>query len=214
MIKIERLVFNPFQENTYLLYDDTHETVIIDPGCYDEYEQQKLTDFIEERALTPVAQIYTHTHIDHILGATYVFQKYGLKPVMHKDALPFLNGAKKQGAMYGFEVDDIVLPEKFIDEGDTIKFGNSSLEVLHTPGHVDGHLCFVSPIDKFIVVGDVLFRDSIGRTDLPTGNFDVLAHHIRNKIYTLGADFIVYPGHGPQTTVGYEIMNNPFVNGR
>ncbi|MCF8365545.1 MAG: MBL fold metallo-hydrolase [Bacteroidales bacterium] len=214
MIKTERLIFNPFQVNTYLLYDESRETILIDPGCYDDFEKQKLAEFIEEQNLNLVAQIFTHTHIDHILGASFVFQKYGLKPVMHKDALPFLEGAKKQGLMYGFEVDEIVKPEKFIDESDSIDFGNSSLQILHTPGHVDGHLCFVSSSNKFVIVGDVLFRDSIGRTDLPTGNFDVLAHHIRNKIYKLGSDYTVFPGHGPQTTIGYEIMNNPFVNGR
>jgi len=214
MLKIERLVFNPFQENTYLLYDDTGETIIIDPGCHDEDEEQILTKFIEDHKLKPVAQIYTHTHIDHILGASFVYQKYGLKPVMHPDAVQFLKGAAKQGQMYGFEVDDIVEPEKFIEEGEMIAFGNSALKVLHTPGHADGHLCFVSNEAKFAIVGDVLFRDSIGRTDLPTGDFDVLANSIRSKLYTLDPDFTIYPGHGPETSIGYEIMNNPFVNGR
>jgi len=214
MIKIERLVFNPFQENTYLVFDDTGETIIVDPGCYDENEEHALAQFIGNKKLTPVAQIFTHTHIDHILGASFVYQKYGLKPVIHRDALQFLTGAKKQGLMYGFEVDEIVEPEKYIDEGDLIKFGKNSLEVLHTPGHVDGHLTFVSEANRFAIVGDVLFLDSIGRTDLPTGDFDMLAHHIRTKIYTLGDDFTIYPGHGPQTSVVHEIFNNPFVNGR
>lgn len=214
MIKIERLVFNPFQENTYFVYDDTGETIIIDPGCYEENEEMALVKFIEDNKLKPVAQIYTHTHVDHILGASFVYQKYGLKPVMHLDALPFLRGAKQQGQMYGFEINEITEPEVFIDEGEKIEFGNSFLEILHTPGHVDGHLCFVSRENKFAVVGDVLFRDSIGRTDLPTGDFDILAHNIRKKLYTLDGDFTIYPGHGPDTSIGYEIMNNPFVNGR
>ena len=214
MLKIERLVFNPFQENTYLVFDNTGDVVIIYPGCSDEVEEQKLVNFIDDHKLKPVAQIFTHTHIDHILGAAFVYQKYGLKPMMHHDALPFLKGAKKQGQMYGFEVEEIVEPEEFLDEGEIFKFGNSAINVLHTPGHVDGHLCFVNTEDKFAIVGDVLFRDSIGRTDLPTGDFDVLAKNIRTKLYSLDPDFTIYPGHGPETTIGYEMINNPFVNGR
>ena len=213
MIKIERLVFNPFQENTYIIYDETGEAVLVDPGCHEEGEENILETFLMERNLTPVSQIYTHCHIDHVLGAAFVYQKYGLLPIMHRDSIPFLLRRKEQGKMYGIEVDEIVEPTEFIDEGDEIKFGSSVLRVLHTPGHVDGHVCFVDDKSRFVVVGDVLFRDSIGRTDLPTGNLDILSNNIRNKIYTLGDDFTVYPGHGPSTTVGYEIMNNPFVKG-
>ncbi len=214
MIKIERLVFNPFQENTYIVWDDSGEALIIDPGCYDQNEEQALVKFLDDSKLKPVAQIFTHTHIDHILGASFVYGHYGLRPVMHRDALQFYTEADKQGLMFGFEIDEIVEPEKFIDEGDKVAFGSSHLHVLHTPGHVDGHLCFVCRENKFAVAGDVLFLESIGRTDLPTGNFDLLARHIRNKIYTLGDDFTIYPGHGPHTTVGHEIFNNPFVNGK
>lgn len=214
MIKIERLVFNPFQENTYVLYDDTGECVIVDAGCFDESEDERLSSFIDGAGLKPVKQIYTHAHIDHILGIAFVYHKYGLKPVMHPDSVHFLERASQQGAAYGLEMKEIIEPEEFLNEGDVVKFGNSSLEVLHTPGHIDGHLTFVNKEQKFAIVGDVLFRDSIGRTDLPSGNFDVLARNIRQKIYTLGDDFTVYPGHGPKTSIRYEIINNPFVNGR
>jgi glyoxylase-like metal-dependent hydrolase (beta-lactamase superfamily II) len=161
-----------------------------------------------------VAQIFTHTHIDHILGISFIHQKYNLKPVMHRDALPFLKNAGQQGAMFGIEMNEIVEPEEFLEEGDRVEFGDNFLEVLHTPGHVDGHLTFVNRQAEFAIVGDVLFRDSIGRTDLPSGDFDILAHHIRTKIYALGGDFTIYPGHGPETTVRYEILNNPFVSRR
>jgi len=214
MIKIERLVFNPFQENTYVLYDESGECVIVDPGCSDKAEEDALDEFLISKSLKPVAQIFTHTHIDHILGMSYVYKAYGLKPLMHRDALPFLENAGQQAVMFGIEFTDGVKPDDFLEEGDEVKFGNSSLEVLHTPGHVNGHLSFVNREQKFAIVGDVLFRDSIGRTDLPSGDFDTLSHQIRSKIYTLGDEFAVYPGHGPDTTVRYEIINNPFVNGR
>jgi glyoxylase-like metal-dependent hydrolase (beta-lactamase superfamily II) len=171
-------------------------------------------NFIEDNKLKPIAQICTHTHIDHILGLAFVHQKYGLKPQMHRDAVPFLQNAKQQGIMYGLEMDENVEPGELLEEGGKIKLGNTHLDVLHTPGHVDGHLTFVSKTQKFAIVGDVLFKDSIGRTDLPSGDFDTLAHSIRSKIYTLGDDFTIYPGHGPETTVKYELINNPFVSGR
>jgi glyoxylase-like metal-dependent hydrolase (beta-lactamase superfamily II) len=213
MMQIERLVFNPFQENTYIVYDESGEALIVDPGCYGQEEEKKLESFLANNHLKPKYQIFTHTHVDHILGSNFVYQKYGLKPVLHRDALPFLQQAAKQGQMYGFEIDEIIPGDTFLDAGDTIVFGQSQLEVLHTPGHVDGHLCFVSKQQKFVLAGDVLFRDSIGRTDLPTGDFDVLARNIRTQLFTLGHDYTVYPGHGPATTIGYEIFNNPFVNG-
>ncbi len=214
MIKIERLVFNPFQENTYLLYEDNSECIIVDAGCYDENEENALVRFIDKHQLKPIAQVCTHTHIDHILGLSFVYKKYRLKPQMHPDAVPFLENAKQQGVMFGLEMSEIVEPGNLIHEGDKLKIGKHVLDVLHTPGHVDGHLTFVSREQKFAIVGDVLFRDSIGRTDLPSGDFDTLAHNIRTKIYTLGDDFTIYPGHGPDTTVKYELINNPFVNGR
>lgn len=215
MIKIERLVFNPFQENTYVLHDDTGECVIVDPGCSVKEEEDALDEFLKKQKLKPVAQIYTHTHIDHILGMSHVYKAYDLKPLMHRDALPFLENASQQAVMFGIDFNDhVVQPHEFLEEGDQMKFGKSRLEVLHTPGHVNGHLSFVGRDQQFVIVGDVLFRDSIGRTDLPSGDFDTLAHQIRTKIYTLGDEFTVYPGHGPDTTIRYEIINNPFVNGR
>jgi glyoxylase-like metal-dependent hydrolase (beta-lactamase superfamily II) len=211
MIKVDKLVFNVFNENTYLVYDETNECLIIDPGCQNADEQQELVDFIDEKKLKPVGQLYTHCHIDHIPGNAFVFKKYGLRPVMHKLSLPFFMRADEQSRMFGLDEIEIVEPENFIAEGDKIKFGNSFLEVLYTPGHIDGHVCFANEASKFVIVGDVLFRDSIGRTDLPSGDFDVLERSIREKLYTLGADFTVYPGHGEKTTIGHEMKSNPFV---
>ena len=211
MIKIESLVFNAFQENTYLVFDDTGECLIIDPGCQEPYEEQQLSSFIESHKLKPVGHLYTHGHIDHILGNAWVYNTYGLRPVMHKDSLPVFMNSGDKGEMFGIEVGEIVEPKEFLNDGDLIRFGNSDMEVLHTPGHVDGHLCFVNHEAKCVIVGDVLFKDSIGRTDLPTGDFDLLSNSIRTKLYTLGTDYVVWPGHGPETSIGHEMFNNPFV---
>ena len=211
MITIEKFVFSPFSENTYLLYDETSECIIVDPGCYDRQEEKILVEFIQAKKLKPVRQIFTHCHVDHIFGANFIFKTYNLKPEIHKAALPFLVNGHEQGRMYGFDMAKVVEPGSFIAEGDKIKFGNSELGVVYTPGHADGSVCFINYPQKFVITGDVLFRESIGRTDFPTGDFDLLMESIRTKLFTLDDDFVVYSGHGEETTIGYEKMNNPFI---
>jgi glyoxylase-like metal-dependent hydrolase (beta-lactamase superfamily II) len=211
MITIEKFVFNGFGENTYLLYDETKECIIIDPGCYTEPEKRGFAEFIDQNGLKPVKLIYTHCHVDHVLGNNFIVETYGLKPVIHKAALPFLENAHQQARVYGFEIEEAIQGENFLEEGDVIKFGNSELKIVYTPGHADGSVCFISQADRFVITGDVLFRDSIGRTDFPTGNFDVLMKSIHEKLFTLDDDFTVYSGHGPETSIGYEKINNPFV---
>jgi glyoxylase-like metal-dependent hydrolase (beta-lactamase superfamily II) len=211
MISIKKFVFSPFSENTYLLYDGTGECIIIDPGCYDQHEENTFVDFINSKNLKPVKQVFTHCHIDHIFGINYIYEKYGLKPEIHKKALPFLINAPQHAAMFGFEIPKLVEPESFINEGDKVKFGNSELDVVYTPGHADGSICFINQSQKFVLTGDVLFRESIGRTDFPTGDFDVLMESIRTKLFTLDDEFIVYSGHGEETSIGYEKLNNPFI---
>ncbi|HZK08540.1 MAG TPA: MBL fold metallo-hydrolase [Bacteroidales bacterium] len=213
MMQIHRFIFNPFQENTYVLYDDTKEAVIVDAGCSDAEECAALAGFINKHQLKPVVHILTHGHIDHVMGVGFVWEKYGLKPLAHKDVMPFLESAPEQARMFGVQTEKLVMPDHFLKEGDQVKFGNSQLEVLHTPGHAAGHLCFVSHINSFVLSGDVLFRGSIGRTDLPTGDYDLLEKNIRTKIYTLPGEYIVYPGHGPETSIGIEVKSNPFVMG-
>ncbi|MCF8369235.1 MAG: MBL fold metallo-hydrolase [Bacteroidales bacterium] len=211
MVTIEKFVFNPFQENTYILSDETNKCVIVDPGCYGSQEELFLQDYINKKGLKPVKQMYTHCHVDHILGNNYVHKTWGLKPEIHKEGLAFLESGHQQGKMYGFEMEPNILPEKFIEHGDTVKFGNSELKVVYTPGHADGSICFIAYPEKFVITGDVLFRDSIGRTDFPTGDFDVLMKSIHEHLFTLEDDFTVYCGHGPETTIGYEKVNNPFI---
>lgn len=210
--KVNRFVFNSFGVNTYILADETGKCLIIDPGCQYQKEETELVEFISQNHLTPVGMLNTHFHIDHIVGNTYVCNNFNLKPKCHKSSKMFWETAVVSGSMFGIKVDNMITPNDFIDDGDIIVFGNSSVEVLYTPGHADGSVCFVNHKEKYVVSGDVLFRDSIGRTDLPTGNFDVLYQSIVTKLFSLPDDYTVYPGHGPETNIGYEKLNNPFLN--
>lgn len=211
MITIHNFVFNGFQENTYLLYDETKECVIIDPGCYSATEQQELVDFIEQNGLTPVKLLNTHCHIDHILGNNFVAQKYNLELYMHKADLPTLHATTEYGHLYGFNVDPSPEPSHFIDEGDVIEFGKSKLDILFTPGHAPGHVVFVNHDQQFAINGDVLFQGSIGRTDLPGGNHETLIESIKTKMFALADNYTIYTGHGPTTTIGFEKQHNPFL---
>jgi glyoxylase-like metal-dependent hydrolase (beta-lactamase superfamily II) len=211
MIQIERFTFNTFGVNTYVLYDETREAVIVDAACYEPFEQQGLFDFIKDAGLKIVRNINTHCHIDHILGNQYVFEKYGIRPEYHKAGLPFFEQAKDIGLNFGYTLDEVPDATAFFGDNDEIRFGKSSLRVLYTPGHADGSVCFYCSADGFVITGDVLFRDTVGRTDLPSGDFDKLMDSIKTKLFTLPEDTVVYPGHGPETSIGYEMVNNPFI---
>lgn len=213
MIQIRNFVFNPFQVNTYVLYDETGEAVIIDPACYDKEEEAELADFLLKENLKPVLCLSTHTHIDHVLGNNFIFQEFKLKPVIHEAGLDLLKNAAYFGKAYGFHVKDVVQPESYLIEGQIITFGNSKLEVLYTPGHANGSVCFLCRSQKFVIVGDVLFYESIGRTDLPGGNYEMLANNIKTKLFVLEDEYKVYSGHGHETTIGHEKRFNPFLNG-
>jgi glyoxylase-like metal-dependent hydrolase (beta-lactamase superfamily II) len=186
--------------------------VIIDPGCYVAAEQQQLKNFIEEKKLKPVRLLNTHCHVDHVAGNAFVHDTYALKPVIHKNDLPILESQERVCALYGLNCDVSPMAEEFIEEGDIIRFGNSALKVIFTPGHAPGHVVFYNAENKFVINGDVLFSGSIGRTDLPYGDFDTLEQSIKTKMYTLPDDTIVHCGHGPSTTIGKEKQSNPFVN--
>ena len=210
-MNIVKFVFCPFQENTYVLYDNTKECVIIDPGCYDESERNRLVEFIESRELTPVRLINTHCHIDHIFGNKFVSEKYNLPLESHKDEQQMIEYSALAAKMYGLTLEKSPAISVFWKEGDVITFGNSELEVLYTPGHSPASISFYARKDNFVIGGDVLFRQSIGRTDLPGGSFETLANSIRTKFFTLPDETKVYSGHGEVTTVGYEKLHNPFV---
>jgi hydroxyacylglutathione hydrolase len=212
MITIKTFIFNAFAVNTFLLYDETGDCVIIDPGCMDDFENVELTEFIYNHKLQPVKFFNTHAHVDHIAGNKFVAAKFNIGLEVHKDSISYLQTAKGFAAGIGLNEAESIVPSGFLSDGDVVKFGNSTLKVLFTPGHADGSICFYSEKDMFVIVGDVLFNGSIGRTDFPTGNFDLLMHSIKTKLFVLPADTLVYPGHGSTTTIGYEKKNNPFMN--
>jgi glyoxylase-like metal-dependent hydrolase (beta-lactamase superfamily II) len=210
-MEIAIFVFNPFAENTFILYDETSECIIIDPGCNDINEESTLLDFIESKKLKPVRLINTHFHIDHVLGNHFIHNKFGLQPLLHKEAMYFFQLQPQIAMSYGIQYQPSPEPASFLDEGDTVEFGNSELEVIHVPGHSRGSICLHHAPSKSLIAGDVLFQESIGRTDLPGGDYDTLISGIKSKLFQLDPDTRVYPGHGPSTTIGHEMEWNPFL---
>ncbi len=210
-MNIKLFTCNGFAENTYLLYDETNEGVIVDPGCNDEVERKRITDFIDSKKINLKRLLNTHCHIDHILGNRFIHDTFGLALESHKGEVPVLEAGETVASMYGINYDSSPPIEIFHDEGDIIEFGNSSLQVLYTPGHSPASISFYHEASKNLIAGDVLFNGSIGRTDLPGGNFDTLIKSIKDKFFVLDDDVNVYPGHGPYTTIGHEKRTNPFL---
>ncbi len=211
MILIKKFVFNPLQVNTYVLYDETREAVIIDAACFSDNERNELDLFIEENGLKPVKLLSTHCHFDHIWGNEHVRDKYDIKLAIHSEDAFLIENAAAHGEVFGLTIEPLKAADEFVGDGDRIAFGNSVVEVLHLPGHSPGGLGFYCEAQKFVIVGDVLFRGGIGRTDLPKGSFETLIDSIKNKLMPLGAEVKILPGHGPETTVEEEVRNNMFL---
>lgn len=214
MAEVLKRTFNPFQENTYIVYDGTGECIIFDPGCFSAEEKASFKATIEKQELKPVRLINTHCHIDHVLGNQFIMDTYGLELELHKGEVPVLEAAPQSASMFGLPVPPgnfAGKPGKFIEEGVTISFGDTILKTLFTPGHSPASLSFFCEADRFLIAGDVLFFGSIGRTDLPGGDFDTLIRSIQTELFPLGDDVTVYPGHGPETNIGYEKQHNPFL---
>ncbi|HXB12926.1 MAG TPA: MBL fold metallo-hydrolase [Bacteroidia bacterium] len=212
MLNQKIFTFNLFAENTYLLYNEKGDAIIIDPGCSNPQECTTMANYIEEQKLKPVRLLLTHAHLDHILGNDFVYRKYGLAPYMHKEDLKLLHALEYSATFYGLDgAAPSPEPAGFLNEGDIITLGNEKLSVIFAPGHSPGSICFYSETEQKLWGGDVLFRQSIGRTDLPGGDFDTLAHHIRTKLFTLPEEVAVFSGHGLPTSIGFEKKNNPFV---
>ncbi len=209
-MKLKQFVFNGFSENTFILYDSSGECIIVDPGCYEISEKEQLDKFINDNNLKVVALVNTHCHIDHVLGNNYVKNKYGVDLYIHKEDLPTLKSCEIVAPMYGFHQYEASEANKFLDEGEVVKFGHTELKVLFVPGHAPGHIALVNESEKICINGDVLFQQSIGRTDLPGGDFDTLMSSIKNKLFQLPDDTVIYCGHGPSTTIGFEKQYNPF----
>jgi len=211
VIEVEKFVFNPFQENTYLLYDNSKECVVIDAGCYSDEDFDQIFNYISSHNLKLVKLINTHGHIDHIMGLPRLSEHFNLIAEFHKEELYLINQAVEQGKIFGINLIAFPKINTSLQENTDVTFGHSILKVLHVPGHTKGSVAFVSESDKFIITGDVLFKGSIGRTDLSGGDFNILMNSITNKLLKFNDDFLIYPGHGPSSTIGEEKVSNPFL---
>jgi hydroxyacylglutathione hydrolase len=211
MLKVKTFVFNAFQVNTYVVYAENNDCIIIDPACNNANEVSKLLNYLETEKLNALLVANTHAHADHILGNAVITAKLAIKLAAHPSSHYFYLNALSSSSALGLNLDKVVMPDLELQDKDTIKLGDSELTILYTPGHADGSICFYSADDHFVISGDLIFYGSIGRTDFPTGNFETLSKSIKEKIYTLPDDTIIYPGHGPTTSVGFEKYNNPFV---
>jgi hydroxyacylglutathione hydrolase len=213
MLNVKSFEFSPIQENTYILYNEFNECIIIDPGCYSDAEKDRLAAYITKMGLIPKMLLNTHCHLDHVFGNKFVAEKYGLKLQIHEGEKIVLEDAPLRGLMYDVPFDNYNGELVFLAEGDTIRLGNDQLKVLLTPGHSPASLSFYSEKDDFVISGDALFKRSIGRTDLPGGDYATLISSIRTQLLVLPDETVVYSGHGPETTIGDEKRTNPFLNG-
>jgi len=212
MIKIEKFIFSPFSENTYIIWeDDSFEAAIVDPGCYDENEEKIIADFISTNNLKIKYLINTHCHIDHIFGCEFIKQKYNPIYLIPEQDLPLLQNADKQAETFGIEMKIPPKPDNFITEDTILELAENELKFYFTPGHTQGEYCIYIQEDKILISGDVLFKGSIGRTDLWGGDYDTLLDSINNKLMVIPNDVKVFPGHGEETTIGDEKTHNPFL---
>lgn len=211
MLTVKAFSFNPVEENTYILYNEKKQCCIIDPGCYFPEEKEELREFIGENALKPALLLNTHCHLDHVFGNKFVHDTWGLLLHIHEKEKPMLDLAPASGQIWQLPFDNYKGELVYIKEGSAIKIGDDELEIRFTPGHSPGHVIFYDETDGFAISGDVLFNGSIGRTDLPGGDLDVLMNSIQTQLFTLPDKTKIYSGHGPVTTIGFEKMNNPFV---
>jgi glyoxylase-like metal-dependent hydrolase (beta-lactamase superfamily II) len=211
MLIIKAFTFNAFQENTYVIYNENALAIIIDPGCYEISEQQVLLDFIQTNKLQVKRMIFTHAHIDHVLGAAFIEKTFGLKMEMHELELSVWRAIPSYASNYGFVYKAAEEPESFLSIDDQIQIDSDILTIIFTPGHSPGSISFYCEAQQFIIAGDVLFFKSIGRTDLAGGNYDTLIQSIKTNLFTLPAETKVYAGHGITTTIGQERTHNPFL---
>jgi glyoxylase-like metal-dependent hydrolase (beta-lactamase superfamily II) len=203
--------FSPIGENTYIIYNGNNEAAVVDPGCYFPEEREQLRAFVEEKSLVPKILLNTHCHLDHVFGNRFVHETWGLELHLHRNEVPMLDYAPVSGQMWNLPFDNYDGPRHFMEDGGEVLLGSNRLELILAPGHSPGSICFYSQEQHFILGGDVLFRNSIGRTDLPGGDYDTLISSIKNRLFSLPDETVVYSGHGEPTTIGYEKKNNPFV---
>ena len=212
MIKLDKFTFNPFQENTYIVYDDsTLEAIIVDPGCSNTSEKDSIVEYVDKYNLKVKYILNTHCHIDHVLGNKFVKEKYNAPFYAPELDIPLLDNLIDQAKMFGLSIDKSPLPDNYITEDLKLKIGNSLFSFVFTPGHTPGEYCILFENEKICISGDVLFLEGIGRTDLWGGDYDTLLQSIKNKLFTLDDNYEVFPGHGDKTTIGHEKLCNPFL---
>ena len=211
MLEVKKFVFSPVEENTYVVYNESLDCCIIDPGCYFSNERNELKDFIDGRSLRPKYLLNTHCHLDHVFGEKFVHDTYHLVPHLHPNEKEMLDLAPLAGLRWNLPFEAYKGDVNYVTEREVMRLGKDELKIIYAPGHSPGHICFYSEAQRFLIGGDVLFRQSIGRTDLPGGDFDTLIGNIREKLFVLPDDVTVYSGHGPETTIGFEKKNNPFL---
>ena len=212
MISIKSFEVNYFSENTYILYDETKEAVVIDCGCVHPEERKAFSDFVASNGLTLKHNLCTHLHLDHTFGNEFILKTYNLKPEAHKADVDLLPPASEQAKLFGFrgKMADVEVGH-YLANGEIITFGQSELHVISVPGHSPGGLAFYSPKNGFVMSGDSLFAGGIGRTDLWGGNHEILVAAIHDKLLALPDETIVYPGHGPETRIIDEQLENPYL---
>ncbi|MBX7124102.1 MAG: MBL fold metallo-hydrolase [Cyclobacteriaceae bacterium] len=210
MLQLKSFTFNPFEENTYVVWDETGAAAIVDPGCYDASERAQLHQFVRQQELHITHLLNTHCHIDHVLGNAWVKKEYGVKLGIHAEDARTLRAVSTYASNYGFPAYEGAEPDYFLEENQPVAVGNTTWQVLFVPGHAPGHIAFFHAESRRVIGGDVLFRNSIGRTDLPGGDYETLLESIHQKLFTLPDEVTVFPGHGPSTTIGYEKVTNPY----
>lgn len=211
MLTVKSFEFSPIQENTYVLYNEFNECIIVDPGCYFDNEKEALSLYITQKKLTPKLLVNTHCHLDHVFGNKYVAEQYQLTLHIHTLEKQVLDFAPASGLMYNMPFDNYTGEIIYISENDTLTIGSDVLKILLTPGHSPGSVSFYNEEAGFVIGGDVLFKNSIGRTDLPGGNYEQLIESIQTQLMVLPDATKVYSGHGPVTTIAAERLNNPFL---
>ncbi|MEP0711075.1 MBL fold metallo-hydrolase [Algoriphagus sp.] len=211
MLHIKSFTFNPFQENTYLLYDEKGHGTLIDPGCFDLAERKELLDFLTEKNIRITQLLNTHCHIDHVLGNAWAKRTFGVQLLIHENEAQVLKAVETYASNYGFAGYENSEADEFLEEGAEITVGEEVLKIIFVPGHAPGHVVFYHEATYQCIAGDTLFRGSIGRTDLPGGDHELLLSKIKSELFTLPDQTIIYPGHGPETTIAFEKIHNPFV---
>ncbi len=211
MLSIHAFIFNPFAENTYIVADEKGQCIIIDAGNYSAREDRQIAEYIDSKGLKPTMLVNTHGHVDHLLGAAFLKEMYGIPLAVHSADNFLVESAPEHGRIYGFNMRAVPGAELDLSQMDGVEIGSHKLDIIHTPGHTPGHVCLFDREGQRLFTGDTLFRESIGRTDLPGGDYSWIMRSILDRILPLGPGVQIFTGHGPNSDIGHETLYNPFI---